>query len=181
MVEYSSGSGSGYGDGSGSGYGYGSGDGLASIGGQSIYRIDGTPTIITNVRDNIAKGAILNSDLTTTPCYIAKGHNLFAHGETAREAMAALHEKIYESMDPDEAIEAFIKEFADPDKKYPAKDFYVWHHRLTGSCEMGRNAFVKNGGYDIENDTFTISEFIEITRNAYGGDIIRRLEAALEK
>ena len=74
----------------------------------------------------------------------------------------------------------FLKEFSDLSKKYPARDFYVWHHRLTGSCEMGRNSFVKNGGYDLENDTFTVSEFIEITRNSYGGDIMRQLERRLE-
>ena len=79
-------------------------------------------------------------------------------------------------MDTDEAIEMFLKEFSDLNKKYPAKDFYIWHNRLTGSCEMGRNSFVRNGGYNLETDSFTVKEFIDITRNAFGGDVIATLE-----
>ena len=76
--------------------------------------------------------------------------------------------------------ELFINEFPDKDKKYPAKAFYVWHNRLTGSCEMGRKSFIKNGGYDLENDAFTVAEFIDITRDAYGGEVIEQLEEALK-
>ena len=46
---------------------------------------------------------------------------------------------------------------------------------------MGRNAFVRNGGYDLENDTFTVKEFIDITKDSYGGEVIRQLEAALKE
>ena len=46
---------------------------------------------------------------------------------------------------------------------------------------MGRNNFVRNGGYDLENDTFTVQEFIGITKNAYGGDIIRQLESRVSE
>ncbi len=113
--------------------------------------------------------------MTLTPCYIAKGQNKFAHGETIEKAVEDLQNKIFEDMDTDEVIEMFLKEFSDLNKKYPAKAFYIWHNRLTGSCEMGRNSFVKNGGYDLENDTFTVKEFIEITENAFGGDVIKQL------
>ena len=142
--------------------------------------IDGIQTIITNIRNNIAKGFILNKDLTLSPCYVVKGHNKFAHGETLKKAVADLENKIFEDMDTNEAIELFLKEFSDLNKKYPAKAFYIWHNRLTGSCEMGRNAFVRNGGYDLENDTFTVKEFIDITKNDFGGDIIKQLADRLE-
>lgn len=175
------GCGSGYGYGSGSGYGCGYGCGITSINNQAVYQIDGVPTVITHIRGIIAKGFILNDDFTLDPCYVAKGHNMFAHGESIKAAVEALQEKIFENLDPDEAIEMFLKEFPDPDIKCPAKAFYVWHHRLTGSCEMGRNAFVRNGGYDLENDEFTVSEFINITRNAYGGEIIRQLEEKIKE
>ena len=128
----------------------------------------------------MAKGFIFNNDLTLTPCYIVKGHNKFAHGETLKQAMADLENKIFEDMNTDEAIKLFLAEFKDLTKKYPAKAFYVWHNRLTGSCEMGRNSFVKNGGYDLENDTFTVQEFIDITKNAFGGEVIRQLEETLK-
>ncbi|MBP3388691.1 MAG: hypothetical protein J6K98_02320, partial [Clostridia bacterium] len=147
----------------------------------TVYQIDGVATIIKSVRGNIAKGFILNDDLTLTPCYIAKGHNKFAHGETIKQAVEDLQNKIFEDMDTETAIELFLKEFADLSQKYPAKAFYVWHNRLTGSCEMGRNSFVKNGGYDMENDTFTVREFIDITKNAYGGEIIRQLEETIRE
>ena len=83
-------------------------------------------------------------------------------------------------MDMDEAIEKFFEHFTDLSAKYPAKDFFEWHHYLTGSCEMGRKAFVQDGGYDIEHDTFTVQEFIDITRNAYGRDVILQLEKAMK-
>ena len=145
----------------------------------AVYQVDGVATIIKSVRGNIAKGFILNRDLTLTPCYIAKGQNKFAHGETIRQAVEDLQNKIFEDMDTETAIDLFLKEFSDLSKKYPAKEYYVWHNRLTGSCEMGRNSFVKNGGYDMKHDTFTVREFIDITKNAYGGDIIRQLEQTI--
>ena len=143
--------------------------------------VDGIQTIIKNIKGNIAKGFILNKDLSLSPCYIAKGHNKFAHGETIKDAVESLQNKIFQDMDTDEAIELFLQEFSDLNKKYPAKSFYIWHNRLTGSCEMGRNAFVKDGGYDLENDEFTVQEFIDITKDAFGGDIIRQLECALKE
>ena len=185
-ISSGSGDGSGYGygygsgSGDGSGYGYGYGYGIKAINGDIIYQIDDIPTIIKQVRNNVAKGYILNNDLSLTPCYIVKGHNKFAHGETVKKAMEDLENKIFEDMDTDEAIEMFLKEFSDLDKKYPAKDFYIWHNRLTGSCEMGRNSFVRNGGYNLEKDTFTVQEFIDITKNAFGGEIIRQLENAIK-
>ena len=167
------------------GYGYGSGDGygydIKQINGYTIYQIDGVATIIKRIIKGVAKGFIINNDLTLSPCYIVKGHNKFAHGETIKKAMEDLQNKIFEDMDTEEAIDMFLKEFSDLNKKYPAKDFYIWHNRLTGSCEMGRNSFVANGGYDIENDTFTVQEFINITKNAFGGDVIRRLEEKLKE
>ena len=179
-----SGDGSGYGSGYGYGYGYGSGYGsgyggnvyIKTFGNAIIYNIDDVATIITNIHNNIAKGYILNNDLSLMPCYIAKGNNLFAHGKTIKEAVAALQNKIFEELNVEERIDLFLKEFSDIDKKYPAKAFYDWHNKLTGSCEMGRDMFVKNGGYDLEKDMFTVKEFINITRNEYGGDIIKQLE-----
>ena len=175
---YGSGYDSGFGSGSGLGYGSGAGDGdgVSMFNGQPVYQVDGIATIITRVRNNIAKGFILNDDLSLTPCYIAKGNNKFAHGKTLKEAVEDLQNKLFEDIEPEEAIELFMKEFPDAEKKYPAKAFYVWHNFLTGSCVMGRNSFVAAGGYDLENDTFTVREFIEITKNAYGGEIIRQLE-----
>ena len=178
----------GYGDGSGYGYGYGSGDGdgygygygLISFKGQKVYYIDQMPTVIENVHGNLAKGYTINGDLTTVPCFIAKGENKFAHGVNFEEAQKALQDKIFDDMDTDAKIDAFLNEFQ-PDVKYPAKSFYDWHHKLTGSCEFGRNSFIKNHGIDIETGMYTVNEFIEITKNDFGGDIIRQIEERINE
>ena len=74
----------------------------------------------------------------------------------------------------------FMKEFSDTEKKYPAKDFYIWHNRLTGSCEAGRNHFVKENDIDLDKDMFTVREFIEMTENLFGGENIKQLKQKLE-
>ncbi len=178
------GSGSGYGDGDGYGdgygYGYGYGSGVDVFDGKNVYRIDETPTLIYSIRGNVAHGAILNGDLTLTPCYVAKQDNLFAHGETLREAMEALRDKIFEDMSAEERISVFLAE-TECGKKYPNQHFYDWHHRLTGSCDMGRKAFAKDHGIDVENGTMTLEEFLELTKNSYGGDVIRHVQERLAK
>ena len=193
-----SGSGSGYGDGSGSGYGYGDGygdgygsgsgygygdgygdgyGGLSEINGHKVYLVDGVATIFTSIHGNAAKGFILQSDLTMTPCYVVKGNNLFAHGDDLHKAMAALRDKMFEDMPEEERIAEFIKEHPDKDKAYPNQDLFDWHHRLTGSCMAGRNAFVKDRGLSLDGET-TVTEFIRLTENAYGGDTIKALKKA---
>lgn len=167
--------GSGYGSGCGDGYGCGSGYGIKSINGNSIYVVDSIPTIITNVKGNIAKGFILQSDLSLTPCFIAKENNQFSHGNTLHEAFESLREKLYDDSTEEERILKFKEHFSDFSRKYSAKDLFIWHHVLTGSCKAGREAFCKDKGIDVDNDRFTVYEFIELAKNSYGGEIIRKL------
>ena len=175
-----SGSGAGSGDGSGSGYGYGSGYGsgdgygVKSYCGDVVYTIDDVNTMLHSVRGNVAKGAILNRDLTLTPCYVVKQNNCFAHGRTLREAMNALRDKLFEDMPEEERIAAFLKE-TDREKAYPTTYFYDWHHRLTCSCDLGRRQFADDHGVDLDNGTMTLREFLDLTKNAYGGDVIRKV------
>ena len=181
---YGSGDGSGYGSGDGSGYGsgYGDGDGsgsgsgsgLISYDGATVYMVDGVQTLISHVRGNVARGALVNGDLTTTPCYIVKQDDTFAHGATLHEAREALMEKLLDNMPLSERISAFVKEHT-PGQNYPNTDFFSWHHRLTGSCEMGRRQFAKDRGIDVENGSMTPEEFVRLTENAYGGNVIRML------
>ena len=168
-----------YGYGYGSGSGDGDGYGLISFNGQKVYYIDEMPTVIEKVHENLAKGFTVNNDLTTSACFIAKGENKFAHGETFAEAQKALQDKIFADMDTEEKIVVFLKEFQ-PDVKYNARLFYEWHSKLTGSCEFGRNSFVKNHGIDLETGMYTVAEFIEITKNDFGGEIIRQIEETME-
>ena len=173
------GSGYGYGDGSGSGYGsgYGYGYGLKSINGQPVDYIDGVPTILTRIVGNVAKGFIVRNDLSIAPTYICKQGNMFAHGETLHKARDALLEKLFDDMPTEERIAAFCSEFK-PGVKRPAMDFFSWHHRLTGSCEQGRREFARQHDVDLDHDELTPEEFFDITRDAYGGSIIRQTEEA---
>lgn len=178
---YGFGSGSGTGDGSGAGYGSGFGGGadIKFFCGSPVYLIDRIPTIITAVFGSYAKGYILETCLTLTPCYIAKRESHFAHGKTLSEAVAAVAEKAFDDMPEEDRIAEFWK-CHEKGVKYPARDLYDWHHRLTGSCEMGRNTFAAEHGIDLNSDMFTVAEFVELCGKSYGGEIIRELAEAEE-
>ena len=174
------GSGDGYGYGYGDGYGYGYGDGygdgygVKEVNGDTVYIVDDVPTIIKSVRDNIAQGFILQHDLTLTPCYVVKEQNRFAHGETLHDALSALQEKLYDDSTEEERIEAFLKKFPKYDTPYPNRDLFAYHRVLTGSCRMGRESFCKDRGIDLDGST-TVREFVELTKDSYGGDVICKL------
>lgn len=185
--------GCGFGDGSGDGFGsafvdafgfsfgfsFGFGCGVKKVNNHDIYIVDDTPTIITALFDNYAKGYIVGNDLTFKPCYIAKNGDIFAHGKTLREAVTALQDKLFEDMPEEERIAAFI-ECHDYEGTYSNTDLYDWHHRLTGSCEMGRQQFATDHDIDL-NGKMSIKEFVELTKNAYGGEIIKKLEKEYRK
>jgi hypothetical protein len=118
--------------------------------------------------------------LTLTPCFVVKHDNLFAHGDTLAEAQAALEDKLFEELDAEGRIEAFCKEFA-RGVKHPARKFYEWHHRLTGSCDAGRKAFARDRGIDVDAAEYTVDEFIALTEGAYGREIIKQLKEAWAK
>ena len=179
---YGDGYGYGYGDGDGDGDGYGDGtgngfgvDGILQFNGCRVFVVDGIQTAINKVIGNFAKGFMINEDLTTETCYIAKRENTFAHGKTIHEAHEALMEKLLEEMPVEERLENFLKEFSG-NKKFKVIEFYKWHHILTGSCKFGRDQFAKEHSIDLENDEFTVKEFVELTKNSYGGEIIKEIE-----
>ena len=161
--------------GSDSGSGSGDGYGLASINGKKIYKIDSVPTIIASIKGNIAKGFILASDLTLSPCFVVKEGNKFAHGVTLHESFNSLQEKLYENSSEEERLSKFKEHFPDFGKKYSAKELFIWHHVLTGSCAEGRKAFARSHNIEIEADSFTIYEFIELAKNSYNGGVIKKL------
>ena len=179
---YGSGRGYGYGFGNGSGFGFGSGNGsgngygnkcIKSFCGNAVHEIDGVPTIIRKVSHGVAKGFILHNDFTLIPCFVVKRGNLFAHGKTLHEARDALLSKLFDDMNEDERIAEFVK-CHKKGVEYPNRDFFEWHHRLTGSCLAGREAFIKNHEIDMDGKQ-TVMEFIQLTENDYGGRIIKRL------
>ena len=168
---YDDGSGYGYGTGYGASSGSGSGSGIKKYDGEDVHMIDGVQTIITAVHGNIAKGTILQKDLTLTPCFMAKVDGFFAHGETPRAAVEAARDKAFEGLPQEKRITAFLNAIK-PNTAYPVMTLYDWHHRLTGSCEAGRKAFAKDHGIDLNAD-MTREAFFELTKDAYGGSVIR--------
>lgn len=167
------GTGSGTSTGEGTGLGWGSGLGFPRINGMPIALIDEIPTALTHIHGSIAKGYIVRDDLSLAPCYVVKQDDTFAHGETLHAAMEALRDKLFEGMPDEERCEAFAQEH-EAGKLYPNTDYFVWHHRLTGSCLMGRQEFARAHNVDMAG-SMTPEQFIELTEDAYGGDVIRML------
>ena len=165
------GSGYGFGDASGSGSGYG--DGISKYNNHYVFIIDNISTIITSIHGNVAKGFILNKNLTLEKTFVAKGNNKFAHGKTLKEAVADLQKKIFDDLDIEEKIEMFNKQF-NRVEKYSGEEFYKWHHILTDSCTAGRDNFVRENNLDLKK-LYTVDEFIKITKDSYGGNIIKKL------
>lgn len=175
---YGSGSGSGYGSGYGDGYGSGYGDGIKSYNGHEVYIIDDMQTIIYSVHGNIARGATINSDLTLADCYIAKCEDYFAHGETAKQAMSDAQSKAYQNKPIEERIGYVIEKYPDVDAPIEHSTLFSLHNFITGSCLFGRKEFAKAHSLDPEHGSMTMREFINLTKDAYGGDNIRQLADA---
>ena len=179
------------GDGSGFSEGYGSKDGSGEGGDVSVMNIktfkghivdyiDGVPTIITNIYNNVASGFIIGFDMTLIPCYVAKAGNSFAHGKTLKDAVKDAEAKEMGEMPIEERIEKFIEVFGSLDSEHTGKEFYDWHNILTGSCRMGRDKFCKENGIDLEKK-YSVRYFLNITKNSYGGDIIKQIIKELIK
>lgn len=175
---YGCGGGDEWGDGSGngSGYvlGYGYGDGVVMFNNLPVYYVDGIPSIIKQIKNNIAKGFTLNRDFTLTPCYIAKIENSFAHASTIKKAVRQASEKAFQKLSVEKRIEKFW-ECHNTTDKYLARDLWMWHNKLTGSCEMGRNQFIAEKGIDLDKDSFSVQEFVTMCKKRYGGEIITKL------
>ena len=122
----------------------------------------------------MAKGFIVNDDLTTTDTYIAKVGNSFAHARTIKEAVSDAEAKHLINSPVEDRVKMFLDAFKAV-KVIAAKDLFEWHHKLTGSCRFGRDEFVRQKGIDLENDSFTIKQFVELTQHSYGGGVIKML------
>ena len=178
-----------YGDGIGIGSGNcdesGEGSGISVIDiktfkGYIVDYIDGVPTIITNIHNSVASGFIIGFDMTLIPCYVAKAGNSFAHGKTLKDAAKDAEAKEMGEMPIEERIDKFIEVFGSLDSEHTGKEFYDWHHILTGSCRMGRDKFCKENGIDLTKK-YSVRYFLEITKESYGGDIIRQIINELTK
>ena len=178
---YGNGNGHGYGYGHGYGHGYGNGnghgygDGIISFNNQKVYIIDKIQTIIKSIKNDIAKGFILNGDLSLDECYIVRNDYFYSHGKTLKEALKSLTDKTESNLPIELRIKQFQAKFNNYNLKQKASLLYDWHFKLTGSCKTGRDSFCLNHNIDLKKDKFTIYEFIELTKNSYGSEVIKQL------
>ena len=175
---YGYGYGSGFGSGDGFGYGDGYGDGIISFNGDDVYVVDGIPTIIKSIRGNIAKGFILNDDLTLSKCFVAKIGSYFAHGDSIESAIRDARVKQLEDAEPEGRVDAFLEQYPNT-SKYTGHELFAGHHLLTGSCEMGRSSFVANKGINLDAE-YSLIEFCSLVRDAYATEIIDLLISKIE-
>ena len=177
--EDGSGSGPGFSSSPGFGFGYGNGD-VTALNGNIVDYIDNVPTIIIQVHGNFAYGYIVKDDLTLSPCFITKVSNSFAHGKTLKEAVADAKAKELEKMTVEERIAKFVEAFGPLDSEHTGKEFYEWHHILTGSCRIGRDEFCKSHNIGFTK-MYSVKYFLDITEESYGGDIIKSIKEEYEK
>ena len=83
--------------------------GIKKFNGKTVSYIDGVATVIERVRGNYALGFIVNDDLTTVRCWIAKNGDYFAHAATIHEASREAFLKRTPWLMLSERIEEFIK------------------------------------------------------------------------
>jgi hypothetical protein len=139
-----------------------------------VHYIDTLPCIIHSIKGSIAKVNVINTaDLSETPMFVAKHGGLFAHGATIKEAVESVQEKWSESRSIEERMEDFKSQFK-KDVLYDAALFYKWHTTLTGSCQSGKDFWIREQGISLSK-TMTVQEFCSLTCNAYGGHVIRQL------
>lgn len=171
------GEGNGYGNGYGDGYEYGNGDEIRikQFKGREVCYVDNIPCIFKSVHENYASIEVIDvNSLELKKAFIGKFENCFAHGETIRGAIEDARSKYYQSLDFDEAKEKLRAEFKEKGK-LTVKELYNWHGIITGSCRFGRTQFQTEHNLK-DDDLLTLEEFVELTKNAFGGDKIVNLK-----
>lgn len=153
--------------------------GILTFNGNIVDFIDLLPTIIIQVNGNFAKGYIIKEDLTLESCYIAKVGNFFAHGKNLKDAVTDAEKKREKNMPIEERIKKFVETFGPLNSEHIGKEYYNWHHILTGSCQMGRDKFCEAHDIDLSKK-YTVKYFLDITKNSYGSNIIKLVREAYE-
>lgn len=171
----------------GSGYGNGSGNGMEDdgdllsitrVGDNTIYNINGAPIAIDNIKGNIAKGRILNDDMTFTDCWIVREGNCIEYGKDLHDTHKAAQRESAIQLPKEERLKMFVQRFPSPDELIPIKELYNWHHVLTGACKYWSKEWCKQNGFNVEDEIYCVSirKFVNLTEFEWGGDIIKELK-----
>jgi hypothetical protein len=115
------------------------------------------------VRGNVAKGFILRDDLTLAPTVVVKRGDKFAHGETLELARMALTEKLQAY--PEYQLEELKAAFESG--PISGAELSEWHSKVTGSCQQGRDEFIRAKGIDLKRK-YDAKEFLVLVKGQYG-------------
>jgi len=148
--------------------------GIKVLRGKPVYSIDDIPTIIENVRGNIAKGYIVKPDLSLMECYIVKVGNVFAHAKDAHAAYTEARDKAIKYGCVEcvaDYANYVVSKYPDVDAQIDRKEIYELHNIITGSCDLGRKEFLEAHGLTLEG-TISMREFLNLVKYAYGKERI---------
>jgi len=101
---------------------------------------------------------------STEEYYVATDGEQYAHGKTIRDARADLDFKTRDR-DPSQYKNLLLSH------SMKIEEAVVCYRRITGACSFGVRSFLEN--LPTVKDAYTISEIIELTSNAYGGNQFR--------
>jgi hypothetical protein len=123
-----------------------------------VVEVDGIQSGLLYKRGNVMK--VVNSDMQEG--YIVTNESgVSAHGKTIKEAREAL---VYKVTSRDLSEFEYLTENTELsfDKAIEA------YHSITGACSQGMQMFIDEKG--IKKDSYKVSEIIELTKGAYGGE-----------
>lgn len=124
-------------------------------------------------RNETAKDSLLKGEFKV----MEKGGMLWlTHDGIAFARIEDACAKALQNIPYEKRIARFVSEYPTLETIVKNKDLFRWHNTLTGSCEMGRRQFAGEYDIDVENGSMSVSHFIELTENSYGGDVIRKLK-----
>ena len=140
-----------------------------------VFEIDGMAFIPLKVKESFVAGiSVSKKDFSERKCFLGKFGNCVAHGSSIKEAIISAQEKYFSSFNFEQKKEQLLKLFEEKGK-LSVKELYFWHGALTGSCRFGRSEFQREHNLK-DDDLLSLSEFIKLTENSFGGEKIKLLK-----
>ena len=153
-----------------------SGSDILSFNNHPTYMIDDYLVYITHCHAPWVLGEIINNDFTTQSCYMAKVNDKYVVGNSIREVIEGMREKIFENGDNNEDIaRAFVLAHPDYEKQYDWDEMVTWHSLSHFSCSDGRRDFTKSANMG-SGKTATPRELIKHMKNSVSRDIAEKME-----
>ena len=125
--------------------------------------IDGIMGIFISKRGNITKMRKIGSK--TIMYVISDDRGNHAHGTTVKDAMFGLR---FKTADRDISAYKGMKKSTVKTKE----DWAIAYHVVTGACRLGIQDFINRQGKT--KDKYTLAEILEMTKEAYFGDVFMR-------